>query len=31
MGNKNKIARLKARQVLDSDGRPALEVDVITQ
>lgn len=31
MENKNKIARLKARQVLDSDGRPALEVDVITQ
>lgn len=25
------IARLKARQVLDSDGRPALEVDVITE
>lgn len=29
--NSNKIKNVKARQVLDSDGRPAIEVDVITQ
>lgn len=29
--SENKIVRLKARQVLDSDGRPALEVDVVTE
>lgn len=29
--NQNAIAKVKARQVLDSDGRPALEVDVITE
>ncbi|MEA4848242.1 MAG: phosphopyruvate hydratase [Clostridiaceae bacterium] len=29
--NRNSIAKLKARQVLDSKGRPVIEVDVITE
>lgn len=28
---KNKISKLKARQVLDSKGRPVIEVDVLTE
>lgn len=31
MSNGNEIAKIKARQVLDSKGRPVVEVDVVTR